>query len=73
MFKLNFKRLICYDQSKTKIYNFLATKVDLNDIDETADILATSGVIIQDLKQSKMNSYAFNLESMFEVCYLNTL
>ncbi|OAD46966.1 putative arginine--tRNA ligase, mitochondrial, partial [Eufriesea mexicana] len=43
------------------------TKVDSSDIDKTADILATSGVIIQDLKQNKLNSYSYDLQSMFQI------
>ncbi|XP_043605183.1 probable arginine--tRNA ligase, mitochondrial [Bombus pyrosoma] len=43
------------------------TKIPLDKIDETSDILGVSGVIIQDLKQSRMNSYKFDWNLMLDM------
>lgn len=49
---------------------FSATKVSEDELDGTSDILGVSGVIVQDLKQKRMNSYEFNWKSMLDVSYL---
>lgn len=64
-------------RSGNEIYPYytiiLATKIPLDKIDETSDILGVSGVIIQDLKQSRMNSYKFDWNLMLDVSYLDKL
>ncbi|XP_026302288.1 probable arginine--tRNA ligase, mitochondrial [Apis mellifera] len=43
------------------------TKVPLDEIDKTSDILGISSVIIHDLKQNRMNNYIFHWNSILDV------
>ncbi|XP_017876746.1 probable arginine--tRNA ligase, mitochondrial [Ceratina calcarata] len=43
------------------------TKVHLDEIEGTSDILGVSGMIVQNLKQNRMNNYKFSLESMLDM------
>ncbi|XP_068971933.1 probable arginine--tRNA ligase, mitochondrial [Bombus flavifrons] len=52
---------------KQKQLDAKTTKIPLDKIDETSDILGVSGVIIQDLKQSRMNSYKFDWNLMLDM------
>ncbi|XP_033317364.1 probable arginine--tRNA ligase, mitochondrial [Bombus bifarius] len=52
---------------KQKQLDAKTTKIPLDKIDETSDILGISGVIIQDLKQSRMNSYEFDWNLMLDM------
>ncbi|XP_012245942.1 probable arginine--tRNA ligase, mitochondrial [Bombus impatiens] len=52
---------------KQKQLDAKTTKIPLDKIDETSDILGVSGVIIQDLKQSRMNSYEFDWNLMLDM------
>lgn len=54
-------------------YYVLATKVPLDEIDKTSDILGISSVIIHDLKQNRMNNYIFHWNSILDVSYLTRL
>ncbi|XP_012170429.1 probable arginine--tRNA ligase, mitochondrial isoform X1 [Bombus terrestris] len=52
---------------KQKQLDAKTTKIPLDKIDETSEILGVSGVIIQDLKQSRMNSYKFDWNLMLDM------
>ncbi|XP_050480430.1 probable arginine--tRNA ligase, mitochondrial [Bombus huntii] len=52
---------------KQKQLDAKTTKIPLDKIDETSDILGVSGVIIQDLKQGRMNSYEFDWNLMLDM------
>lgn len=43
------------------------TKVHLDEMEETSDILGVSGVIVQNLKQNRMNNYKFSWNSMLDM------
>ncbi|XP_076750337.1 arginyl-tRNA synthetase, mitochondrial [Xylocopa sonorina] len=43
------------------------TKIPLSNLDETSDILGISSVIVQDLKQNRMNNYLFNWNTVFDM------
>lgn len=52
---------------KQKQLDAKTTKIPLDKIDETSDILGVSGVIIQDLKQNRMNNYKFDWNLMLDM------
>ncbi|XP_071863525.1 arginyl-tRNA synthetase, mitochondrial [Bombus fervidus] len=52
---------------KQKQLDGKTTKIPLDKIDETSDILGVSGVIIQDLKQNRMNNYKFDWNLMLDM------
>ncbi|KAF3422003.1 hypothetical protein E2986_02836 [Frieseomelitta varia] len=43
------------------------TKIPLDKLDESSDVLGVSGVIIQDLKQNRMNNYKFDWDLMLNM------
>ncbi|XP_012135045.2 arginyl-tRNA synthetase, mitochondrial [Megachile rotundata] len=49
---------------RLKQINTKTTKVSLDNLEPTADILGISGVIVQDLKQNRMNNYKFDWDSI---------
>ncbi|KAK9295273.1 hypothetical protein QLX08_010357 [Tetragonisca angustula] len=43
------------------------TKIPLDKLDESSDVLGVSGVIVQDLKQNRMNNYKFDWDLMLNM------
>ncbi|XP_034189132.2 arginyl-tRNA synthetase, mitochondrial [Osmia lignaria lignaria] len=52
---------------RQKQINTKTTKVSLEDLDSTSDILGISGIIVYDLKQNRMNNYEFNWNSILNM------